>query len=60
MITRMGQLSCGPDKLGNIVRSLEEKRDISLLQNAQNGSGLHSSPYLSDAGNFCGGKATGA
>jgi len=43
-----------------MVRSLEEKRDISLLQNAQTGSGLHSSPYLTDAGNFCGGKTTRA
>jgi hypothetical protein len=45
--------------LGNMVRSLEEKRDISFLQNAQTGSGLHLSPYLSDVGDFCGGKATG-
>ena len=43
-----------------MVRSLEEKRDISLLQNAQTGSGLHSSPDLSDAGDFCGGKTTRA
>jgi len=43
-----------------MVRSLEEKRDIPLLQNAQTGSGLHLSPNLSDAGDFCGGKTTRA